>query len=178
MTRRKQLPFFWKNRSQLEASGLHGLLLINWGPWVTQWGPQFCTILLECSSHHSRHYLVFSKKTFKAPPYLSSVRSCLSCPHCLCCMVQYNPPYFDFIHYQQIYKFILISTRKWRGTKKLLNESESGEWKVGLKLNIQKMKIITSGPITSWEIDGETVETVSDFILGGSKTTAGGDCSH
>ena len=50
--------------------------------------------------------------------------------------------------------------------------------KVGLKLNIQKMKIMASGPITSWEIDGETVETVSDFILGGSKITEDGDCSH
>ena len=50
--------------------------------------------------------------------------------------------------------------------------------KVGLKLNIQKTKIMTSAPITSWEIDGETVETVSDFILGGSKITADGDCSH
>ena len=49
---------------------------------------------------------------------------------------------------------------------------------VGLKLNIQKTKIMASGPITSWEIDGETVETVSDFILGGSKITAYGDCSH
>ena len=50
--------------------------------------------------------------------------------------------------------------------------------KVGLTLNIQKRKIVTSGPITSWEIDGETVETVSDFIFGGSKITADGDCSH
>ena len=50
--------------------------------------------------------------------------------------------------------------------------------KVGVKLNIQKTKIMTSGPITSWEIDGETVETVSDFILLGSKLTADGDCSH
>ena len=50
--------------------------------------------------------------------------------------------------------------------------------KVGLKLNIQKMKIMASGPITSWEIDGETVETVSDFILGGSKITAEGVYSH
>ena len=50
--------------------------------------------------------------------------------------------------------------------------------KVGLKLSIQKTKIMASGPITSWEIDGETVETVSDFILGGSKITADGDCSH
>ena len=50
--------------------------------------------------------------------------------------------------------------------------------KVGLKLNIQKTKIMASGPITSWEIDGETVEIVSDFIFGGSKITADGDCSH
>ena len=50
--------------------------------------------------------------------------------------------------------------------------------KVGLKLNIQKMKIMVSGPITLWEIDGETVETVSDFIFGGSKITPDGDCSH
>ena len=57
---------------------------------------------------------------------------------------------------------------------KMKEESE----KVGLKLNIQKTKIMASGPITSWEIDGETVETVADFILGGSKITANGDCSH
>ena len=50
--------------------------------------------------------------------------------------------------------------------------------KVGLKLNIQKMKIMASGTTTSWEIDGETVETVADFILGGSKITGDGDCSH
>ena len=50
--------------------------------------------------------------------------------------------------------------------------------KVGLKLNIQKTKIMASGPITSWQVDGETGETVSDFILGGSKITADGDCSH
>ena len=56
--------------------------------------------------------------------------------------------------------------------KSLLDESERGEWKVGLELSIQKMKIVASGPITSWEIDGETVETVSDFILGGSKIAA------
>ena len=55
-------------------------------------------------------------------------------------------------------------------------KEESG--KVGLKLNIQKTKIMASGPITSWEIDGETVETVSDLILGGSQITADGDCSH
>ena len=59
----------------------------------------------------------------------------------------------------------------------LMKVKEESE-KVGLELNIQKTKIMASGPITSWEIDGETVETVSDFVLGGSKITADGDCSH
>ena len=59
----------------------------------------------------------------------------------------------------------------------LMKVKEESE-KVGLKLNIQKTKIMASGPITSWQIDGETVETVADFILGGSKITADGDCSH
>ena len=62
--------------------------------------------------------------------------------------------------------------------KSLLMKVKVESEKVGLKLNIQKMKILASGPITSWEIDGETVETVSDFILGGSEITADGDCSH
>ena len=62
--------------------------------------------------------------------------------------------------------------------KSLLMKVKEESEKVGLKLNIQKMKIMASGPITSWEIDGETVETVSDFILGVSKITADGDCSH
>ena len=61
---------------------------------------------------------------------------------------------------------------------KSLDESERGDEKVGLKLNIQKTKIMASGPITSWEIDGETVETVSDFNFLGSKITVVGDCSH
>ena len=62
--------------------------------------------------------------------------------------------------------------------KSLLMKVKEESKKVGLKFNIQKTKIMASGPITSWEIDGETVETVSDFILGGSKITADGDCSH
>ena len=61
--------------------------------------------------------------------------------------------------------------------KNLLKVKEKSE-KVGLNLNIRKTKVMGSGPITSWQIDGETVETVSDFILGGSKITADGDCSH
>ena len=62
--------------------------------------------------------------------------------------------------------------------KSLLMKVKEESEKVGLKLNIQKTKIMASDPITSWEIDGETVETVSDFIFGGSKITADGDCSH
>ena len=62
--------------------------------------------------------------------------------------------------------------------KSLLMKVKGESEKVGLKLNIQKMKIMASGPISSWEIDGERVETVSYFILGGSKITADGDCSH
>ena len=62
--------------------------------------------------------------------------------------------------------------------KSLLMKVKEESEKVGLKLNIQKTKIMASGPLTSWEIDGETVETLSDFILGGSKITSDGDCSH
>ena len=62
--------------------------------------------------------------------------------------------------------------------KSLLMKVKEESEKVGLKLNIQKTKIMVSGPITSWQIDGETVEIVADFILGGSKITADGDCSH
>ena len=64
------------------------------------------------------------------------------------------------------------------GLKSFLMKVKEESEKVGLKLNIQEMKIMASGPITLWEIDGETVETVSDFILGGSEITADGDCSH
>ena len=62
--------------------------------------------------------------------------------------------------------------------KSLLMKVKEESEKVGIKLNIQQMKIMASGLITSWQIDGETVETVSDFIFGGSKITADGDCSH
>ena len=62
--------------------------------------------------------------------------------------------------------------------KSLLMKVKKESEKVGLKLNIQKTKIMASGPVTSWQIDGETVETVADFIFGGSKITADGDCSH
>ena len=75
-----------------------------------------------------------------------------------------------------------MAPRLWQKAKKelksLLMKVKEETEKVGLKLNSQKTKIMASGPVTSWEIDGETVETVSDFILGGSKITADGDCSH
>ena len=62
--------------------------------------------------------------------------------------------------------------------KSLLTKVKEKSEKVGLKLNIQKPKIMSSGPIMSWQVDGETMETLTDFILGGSKITADGDCSH
>ena len=68
--------------------------------------------------------------------------------------------------------------RKWRRTKELHDESERGEWKVGLKLNIQKTTTMASGPITSWQIDREAMETVTDFIVWGSKISADGDYNH
>ena len=68
--------------------------------------------------------------------------------------------------------------RKWRETKEPLDESERGEWKSWLKAQHSETKIMASGLITSWEIDEKTVETVSDFYLGGSKITADGYCSH
>ena len=68
--------------------------------------------------------------------------------------------------------------KKVKKTKEVLMKVKEESEKVGLKLNIQKMKIMASGPITSWQIDGETVETVSDFIFLGSKITADGDYSH
>ena len=68
--------------------------------------------------------------------------------------------------------------QKVKRTKEPLDESEKGEWVFGLKLNIQKTRILASGPITSWQIDGERVKTVADFILLVSKITADGDCSH
>ena len=71
-----------------------------------------------------------------------------------------------------------LSLRQKAKKKNLLMKVKEESEKVGLKLNIQKTKIMASGPITSWQLDGETTETVTDFILGGSKTSADGDCSH
>ena len=72
----------------------------------------------------------------------------------------------------------LLMTESEEELNSLLMKVKEESEKVGLKLNIHKTKIMAFGPITSWEIDGETVETVSDFIFGGSKVTANGDCSH
>ena len=68
--------------------------------------------------------------------------------------------------------------QKQRRNKEPLDESKRGEWKSWLKAHIQKTKIMASGPITSWQIDGETVEIVADFIFLGSRITVDGDCSH
>ena len=93
-----------------------------------------------------------------------------------------------FLKYDIIYKLFINDLRYADNTtlmaeseeepKSLLMKVKEESEKVGLKLNIQKTKMMASGPITSWEIDGETVETVSDFIFGGSKITADSDCSH
>ena len=74
--------------------------------------------------------------------------------------------------------FTTLTAESEEELKSLLMKVKEESEKLGLKLNIQKMKIMASGPITSWEIDGETVEIVSDFLLWGSKITADGDCSH
>ena len=71
-----------------------------------------------------------------------------------------------------------LTVKKQIGTKQPLDEGERGEWKSWLKTQFQKTKIMASGPITSWQIDEETMETVIDFIFLGSKITADGDCSH
>ena len=68
--------------------------------------------------------------------------------------------------------------RSWRGTKEPLDKSEIGEWNIWFKLHIQKINIMAFDPITSWQIDGEIMETVRDFISGGSKITTDDDCSH
>ena len=73
---------------------------------------------------------------------------------------------------------ITLMAERGEELKSLLRKVKEESEKVGLKLNIQKTKMMVSCPITSWQIDGETVETVADFILGGSKITADGDCSH
>ena len=82
--------------------------------------------------------------------------------------------YINNLRYTDDTTLMAESEEELKSHLKVKEESE----KAGLKLNIQKTKIVASGPITSWQIDGETVETVSDFILGGSKITADGDCSH
>ena len=85
------------------------------------------------------------------------------------CQEKYQQP--------QICRWYHPNGRKWRGTKEPLDEGERGAWKSWLKLNIQKMKILASGLITSWQVDGETMETVTDFIFLGSKITVDGDCN-
>ena len=82
------------------------------------------------------------------------------------------------INKPQIIRWHHTCGRKRRGTKGPFDESERGEWKSWLKTQIQKTKIMASGPITPWQIDGETMETMTDFIYLGSKITIDGDCSH
>ena len=78
----------------------------------------------------------------------------------------------------QIWRWHQVYGRKWRGTKEPLDKTERGEWNIGLKLYIQKTKILASNPITSWQINGETMETLTDFISLGSKITTDGVWNH
>ena len=94
--------------------------------------------------------------------------------HCLCFWVLFNMKYL----LTSIMLDTTLMAESEEELKSLLMKVKVEGEKVGLKLNIQKTKIMVSGPITSWEIDGKTVETVSDFIFLGSKTTADGDCGH
>ena len=90
----------------------------------------------------------------------------------------WNQDFQEKYQWPQICRWHHAYGRKWRRTKGPLDESERGEWKSWLKAQHSESKIKASGPITSWQIDGETVETVADFIFLGSKITADGDCSH
>ena len=108
--------------------------------------------------------------------HAKSLQSCLT----LCSPMDYNPPgspiHGDSHFFPYLTANILAESEE--ELKSLLMKVKEDSEKVGLKPNIQKTKIMASGPIISWEVDGETVETVSDFIILGSKITADGDCSH
>ena len=93
------------------------------------------------------------------------------------CSTSWNQDFWDKYQSPQICRWYHPNGRKLRGTKEPLDESER-EWKTGLQLNIETTKIMASGPITSWQIDGETVKTVTDFIFLGSKITVRGYCIH
>ena len=90
----------------------------------------------------------------------------------------WNQDYWEKYQQPQICRWYHPYGRKWRETEEPLDESEKGKWKSWLKLNIQKPKIMASSPISSWQVGGETMKMVRDFIVWGSKFTANSDCSH
>ena len=99
--------------------------------------------------------------------------------HCMqCCGVYSSVVTFLYSYFNAAYLSYGVMAESEEELKSLLMKVKEESEKVGIKLNVQKTKIVASGPITSWEIDGKTVETVSDFIFRGSKITADGDCSH
>ena len=94
------------------------------------------------------------------------------------CKVKRKKDYWKEYQQPQICRWYHSNDRKWRGTKEPRDEDERGEWKSWLKLNIQEPKIMTSSPISPWQIEGEKGKAVTDFIFLGPKITADNDCSH
>ena len=111
------------------------------------------------------------------PAYLTYIRSA-SCEMLGWMKHKLTQDCWQKYHQPQICGWYHSNGRKWRETKGLLNESERGEWKSWLKIQHSKTMIMASGPITSWQTDGETMETVTDFIFLGSRISADGDFGH
>ena len=127
--------------------------------------------------HGSKSGKEYVKAVYCHPAYLTYMQS-TSWQMLGSWSTSWNQDCWEKYQQPQICRWHQTYGRKWRRTEEPLDEGERGEWKAGLKLNLRKTKIMATGPITSWQTDGETMETVTDFILGGSKTTADGDCSH
>ena len=111
------------------------------------------------------------------PAYLTSMQS-TSCETPGWMKTTWNQDCWEKHQKLQIHRWHHLYGRKWRGTKQPFVEGEKGEWKNWLKTQHSKNEDHGIGPITSWQIDGETMETVTDFVFLGSKITADGDCSH
>ena len=118
----------------------------------------------------------YIKTVYCHPAYLTHIQSS-SCES-QAWITKWNQDCQEKYKQPHIYSWYHSSSLKWRGTKEILIKVKEKSEKTGLKLSIQKTTIMVSSPITSWQIDGETVKTVTDFLFLGSKITVDGDCSH